>query len=43
MLEPDICEVLGTVRETGNAHNPLAVAVVKSLHGERKTVRHLPQ
>jgi len=38
--EPVKGEVLGTARETGN--DPLAVAVVKSLHGERRIVRHLP-
>jgi len=35
-------EKLGTLREPGNAHETLAVAVVKSLHGERTTVEHLP-
>ena len=34
-------EELGTERETENANDLLAIAVVKSLHGER-TVRHSP-
>jgi len=33
--EPVIGEVLGTVRETENANDPLAI---KFLHGERRTV-----
>ena len=41
--DPVYGEELGTVRETGNAHDLLAVAVVKSLHGERRTVGHLPR
>ena len=41
--DPVIGEELGTVREIGNPHNTLAVAVVKSLHGERMTVGHLPR
>jgi len=42
---PVIGEMLSTVRETGNAHNLLrsSIAVVKSLHRERRTVGHLPQ
>ena len=38
---PVIGEELGTVREVGNSHDTLAVAVVKSLYGET-TVGHLP-
>jgi len=38
--DPVFGEELGTVREVGNPHDTLAVAVVKSLHGERTTVGH---
>ena len=35
-------EELNTERETGNPHNPLAVAVTMLLRKERGTVGHLP-
>ena len=40
---PVIGEELNTEREIGNPHDPLAVAVTKLLHGEGRTVRHLPR
>ena len=39
--EPVNGEELQTERETGNPHNPLAVAVTKLLREERRTVGHL--
>ena len=41
--EPVNGEELNTKRETGNSHDPLAVAVTKLLQEERRTVGHLPR
>ena len=40
--EPANGEELNTEREIGNPYDPLAVAVTKLLHEERRTVGHLP-
>ena len=41
--EPVNGEELNTERETGNPHDPLAVAVTKLLREERRIVGHLPR
>ena len=40
---PVVGEQLNCIREVGNSHDPMAVAVIKEIEGETKTVGHIPR